>query len=132
MARADKEAREARWGWRLIGLLALLLVAVCVTVFLLNVRPLRLRDGRWIWVRVSTVRWPQSGFTTRDYEDFADALVRREWDLDADGRYECREDACAERTPLPETPCVSLREGGTWVEAPQLPSCTELSRLRAR
>jgi hypothetical protein len=43
MARADEKEREARWGWRLIGLLALLLLAACVTVFFLNVRPLRLR-----------------------------------------------------------------------------------------
>ena len=128
----QQREREARWGWRGLGLLALLLFAALTTVFFLNVRPLRLRDGGWTWVRVSTVRWPQSGLSTREYEDFADAPVRREWDLDADGRFECREDLCPGASPQVELPCVSLREEGGWREAPELRSCTELSRLRAR
>ena len=135
MARADEERRqerEARWGWRLLGLLALVLTVTLLTLFFLHIRPLRLRAGAWTWVRVSSVRWPQSGLRTREYEDFADALLRREWDLDGDGRYECREEACPGGSPGGELPCVSLREDGGWRDAPALPSCTELPRLRER
>jgi len=136
MARANEERRQervARRGWRLLGLLALALFVTLLTVFFLHIRPLRLRDGTWTWVRVSSVRWPQSGLTTREYEDFADVLLRREWDLDGDGRYECREEPCPSRALLPDALCVYERREDGWVElTPELPSCTELSRLRAR
>jgi hypothetical protein len=128
----EQEEREARWGWRLLGLFALALVVTLVTVFFINIRPLRRQDGRWTWVRVATVRWPQSGFSTREYEDFEDVLLRREWDVDGDGRFECREEACPGRAPLPESLCVFERQAGRWVQLPpEVASCTELSRLRA-
>lgn len=128
-----RREREARWGWRLLGGFALLLLLALVTVFFVNIRPLRRLDGHWAWVKVATVRWPQSGLSTREYEDFDDRLMRREWDLDGDGRYECREEPCPARALLPDALCVYERRASGWVElTPELPSCTELSRLRAR
>ena len=128
----EQEEREARWGWRLLGLLALALLVTLVTIFFIHIRPLRRHDGRWTWVRVATVRWPQSGFTTREYEDFEDVLLRREWDLDGDGDFECREEACPGRSAQAESLCVLERQAGRWVAlAPEVVSCTELSRLRA-
>ncbi|MBF5045416.1 hypothetical protein FGE12_23625 [Aggregicoccus sp. 17bor-14] len=125
-----RSAREARWGWRLLGLFTLALLVTLVAVFFWNLRPVRRHDGQWTWVRVLRIRWPTSGLRTREYEDFEDTLLRREWDLDGDGRYECREEPCPERSAQPEARCVSRLQEGRWVEAPELASCTELTRPR--
>jgi len=71
----------------------------------------------------------------RDYDggDQGDWTYRREWDLDGDGTFDCREDECVPKRPHgPYANCVSRLVGGRWQpDPPDVLWCVDPALLRA-
>ncbi len=61
--------------------------------------------------------WPDMGATVRVYVHGPDGIVRRDWDVDNDGVFECREDNCYGTST--RRWCVSRRVDGRWVAQPE-------------
>lgn len=108
--------RPAAWPILAVvgGALLASLLALSWRVF----RPLRLSDGRWVMTRVRVTTGPE-GHSSRSFLYGVDGVLRCDWDWDADGVYDCREDYCPWKSTERWAACVSYRHQGEWIPAPQ-------------
>nr|AYM53717.1 hypothetical protein [Archangium gephyra] len=118
--------RPAAWP-----LLAVVMGALLASLLALSwrvYRPMRLSDGQWVMTRISVTTWPE-GYRSRNFGYGVDGFLRRDWDWDADGVYDCREDYCQWKSSARWAACVSYRYEGEWVPAPQaVLDCESLSK----
>jgi hypothetical protein len=63
--------------------------------------------------------WPEMGATVRGYVHGVDWELRREWDVDNDGVFDCREDSCDHKNNRSWSACVFRRVDGRWVAQPE-------------
>ena len=119
----EPEHRSSLKPFVWLGGLFLLLVGASLVLASHFVRPIRTPSGHWLLARLSTP-WRDSGDDARKgamvraYAYGVDGIARVEFDWDADGTYDCREDDCSHRTPGRRSACVSYRQGWRWIPAP--------------
>ena len=107
--------------------------------YLLHItQPAALQHGDIVCVAVIEGTWPVRGSSKplrfRDYDggDVGDWTYRREWDLDGDGTYDCREDECVTKRPHGPSPnCVSRLVNGQWKDEPDVLWCVDPALLGA-
>jgi len=99
--------------------------------------------ARDVCVAVTEERWRRrdaqaSIIRMRDYVggSMNDWSFRREWDLDGDGVYDCREDECSRKSERlgqnRRTACVSRLVAGTWKAEPEtVVECVNAAELEA-
>lgn len=108
---------QGQAAWFIVAALVGVVLASLLSMGLLFFRPIRVSGGRWVLTRTSAVTWPD-GRSSRDFVRGGDWLVRRDWDWDRDGAYDCREDYCDWKSTKRWAACVSYFHEGQWVPAP--------------
>jgi hypothetical protein len=121
MTAPDSQPKSVRSG--AVTVLLSLICAVFLAAALAAIasrffRPFRLPNGEWvIAILTPTEVWKTGPTRTRYLWCCTDLILRQEWDLDGDGRFDCREDECGKRTGR-WAMCVSRRVDGRWVPEP--------------
>jgi hypothetical protein len=113
----DRTARRGRLFVVVLGIVAVLvLVGGIVAVGSKYLRPWRLPHGEWVLAIVTPARsWPPDpAIRYRYIWCCTDSLLRQEFDLDGDGRFDCRKDECHKQVEM----CVSRRVGNDWIAEP--------------
>jgi hypothetical protein len=115
--RASTPRARSQAAWPILVALVGVLLASLVALGLRFFRPVRLSNGQWLIATVNEQTWPD-GHRSRDLWCCTDAIIRRDWDRDGDGVYDCREDHCPWKSDRRWAACVSYLQDGQWVPAP--------------